>query len=109
MDLFNTLGVSSGTWVSEHLSTIALMLVATALVVYGSMLNSVVRGVVAPFHLIIRVSAFVLLCTFGYGLLTVFLVPWVAKAIALVPDLFRLPAVAAVFIALGLVAERKRV
>ena len=96
-------------WMRSHLGSIALMMVATLLVVYGSNLNALVRNAIGGFHLIIRVGIFVALCAFGYGLITVYTVPWVAQAIAMLPNLWLPPIVVLIFILLGVVAERKKV
>ncbi len=109
MEVLNEAIAPITNWMRGHLYSISLMMVATLLVVYGSNLNGLVRNAIGGFHLIIRVAAFIALCAFGYGLITVYTVPWVAKALSMLPNLWLPPIVAIIFIALGVVAERKRV
>ncbi len=109
MEILNEAMSPIANWMRGHLGAISLMMVATLLVVYGSNLNGLVRNAIGGFHLIIRVVIFVALCAFGYGLITVYTVPWVAQAIGMLPNLWLPPVVVVIFIALGVVAERKRV
>ena len=95
-------------WLRPHLSSIAFMVVATLLVLYGDTINGMVKHAIRQYHFIVRVSVFILLCAFGYGLLTTILTPVLATQMASLPNLYLSPAVAIITVALGILAERKR-
>jgi len=63
---------------------------------------------IAHWVLIARVLAFILMCTFGYGLLTVWLQPLVAALLNSLSAEYRPLAVLLSFCILGILAERKR-
>jgi len=95
-------------WLSDYYQQMSLMLVATALVVYGDLINKHVKRVLAPYHFVIRTSAFVLLCAFGYGLLTIYGAPFVQHVLAYLPWQYQGVAYIASFVLLGFLAERRR-
>lgn len=100
--------IQSSLWVRPHLFTVSLMIVATLLVLYGNNINAAVRRQVQHYHFIIRTIVFILLCAFGYGLLTGLLSPFLAYQLGQVPNHYLGPLVIIITIALGLLAERKR-
>ncbi|TPE50865.1 DUF3392 domain-containing protein [Maribrevibacterium harenarium] len=91
-----------------YLRDIALALVATILVIYGNWVNGVLKRAVSGWVFIARVGAFILMCTFGYGLITFWTQPLVYWLLQQVPYLYRPIAVAIAFSFLGVLAERKR-
>lgn len=95
-------------WLSDYYQQMSLMLVATALVVYGDLINKHVKRVLAPYHFVIKTSAFVLLCAFGYGLLTIYGAPFVRHVLAYLPWQYQGVAYIASFVLLGFLAERRR-
>lgn len=94
--------------VQAHLGDISLALVATCLVIYGDKINGFLKKLVSSWIFIARVSAFILMCTFGYGLLTLWSQPLVYWAITQVDLIYRPVLVFACFCLLGILAERKR-
>lgn len=100
--------IQSSHWLRPHLMTIALMIVATLLVLYGNTINAVVKRQISHYHFIIRVVIFILLCAFGYGLLTSLLTPFVAQQLAKLPNYYLSPIVLIISVSLGALAERKR-
>ncbi|WP_112136397.1 DUF3392 family protein [Marinomonas primoryensis] len=63
--------------IQPHLHDISLALVATCLVVYGDKVNGFLKRLVSSWVFIARVMAFILMCTFGYGLLALWSQPLV--------------------------------
>jgi hypothetical protein len=57
---------------------IATAMIATLLVIFGGFINNALRRVVRKQVIWVRVAAFIGLCTFGYGALTIWLTPIVA-------------------------------
>lgn len=91
-----------------YVRDIALALVATALVVFGDNINAFVRRQTLTLHFFWRTLIFILLCAFGYGALTIFLTPLVAAQLAKLTNLWLPWITLAMFIALALLAQRKR-
>jgi hypothetical protein len=68
----NQILIQLGMWFGRHTSEIAMGVVATLLTIYGNDINSYVRKFFKKNHFFVRFSAFILLCTLGYTLLTNF-------------------------------------
>ena len=109
MEILNDAMMPIAKWLRGNLYQVSLMMVATLLVVYGSNLNALVRNAVSGFHFAVRVAVFVALCAFGYGLITVYTVPWVSKGLGMLPNLWLPLVILGIFVALGVVAEKKKV
>ncbi len=84
----------------------SVALVATLLVIYGDAINRTVRVFVKPYPFVLRISAFVLLCTLGYGALTVWGAGQLRHLMTLIPDTLFAPVMALAFIIVGILAER---
>lgn len=107
MDILNEILIRSGIWTQKHLSSIALALVATLLVIYGNQINLFVKRLLKPYPRLLRILGFVLMCAFGYGLLTVLLTPLLASWLSKVGIKWIAPLVLGVFLLVGWLAERK--
>lgn len=94
-------------WLYPWLGEIAMAIMATLLVIYGDTINRMVKRQVSGMHFIFRTLVFILLCAFGYGAIVVFLTPMMAKWLASVSMMYLGPLVLAIFITLGIVAEKK--
>lgn len=94
--------------IGRHIEAVALALVATCLVIYGDKVNRTLKKAVSAWVFPARVLAFVLMCTFGYGLLTIWLQPLVVWGLKLVGAVWWPLIVSATFLFLGVTAERKR-
>jgi len=95
-------------WIQPHLQDVSLALVATCLVVYGDKVNGFLKKIVSSWVFLARVLAFILMCTFGYGLLALWSQPLVYWGISHVDFVYRPVLVFACFCLLGVLAERKR-
>ncbi|MCY0965719.1 DUF3392 family protein [Parathalassolituus penaei] len=87
-------------------SDIALAWVATLLVIYGDSINGFVRNLVRRQMVVVRILVFIALCTFGYGALTVWVVPFVARFLSHQPANLYVILVVGGFVLLGIMAER---
>jgi undecaprenyl pyrophosphate phosphatase UppP len=58
-------------FIQPYHDDIALAIVATLLVIYGDDINKFVKKNIGKKPLMVRMLAFIALCTFGYGYLTV--------------------------------------
>ena len=104
IDLLNECGV----FIKPHLYQIALSLVATALVIFGGAINGAIKKLLQKQHLVIRVTAFVLVCAFGYGLATVWLTSILAAQLGQIPLSYLAPTIVMLFIVLGTYAQKQR-
>ncbi len=103
-ELFNDLGH----WFRPYQYQSALAIIATVLVIFGNDINSSIKKLVAKQHFIVRTLVFVLVCAFGYGLLTVWLTSLLAQQLAKVPSLYLVPVVFSIFFTLGMYAQKQR-
>ncbi|MFP4080918.1 MAG: DUF3392 domain-containing protein [Ectothiorhodospira sp.] len=107
LEWFDALLLDAGAWLRGYVSQLALAFVATLLVIYGSDINRMVKGAVRHWPRVMRLLAFVVMCVFGYGALTVLITPWIAKGLFQVDTLWLAPVVIGAFLLLGWLAERK--
>ena len=93
---------------SPYYTQMSIMLMATILVVYGDVINSHLKRILAPYHFVIRVSLFVVVCAFGYGALTLYGAPLLHHIIAYLPWKYQGVGFIAAFLLIGFLAERRR-
>ena len=93
---------------ADYFSEMSLMLMATLLVVYGDIINKQVKRGLRGLHFVIRGTLFVLLCTFGYGALTLYGAPLLHHIFKFVAYEYRGVAFILAFVAVGIAAERRR-
>jgi hypothetical protein len=86
----------------------SLAIIATSLVIFGNNINSSIKKLVANQHFVVRTSIFILVCAFGYGLLTVWLTTLLALQLVKVPSIYLLPVVFIIFFILGMYAQKQR-
>ncbi|SEP83587.1 Protein of unknown function [Ectothiorhodospira magna] len=107
IEWLDTILLQAGSWVRGHVGQIALALVATLLVIYGNDINRTLKIILRPYHRLLRLLGFVLMCAFGYGALTVFFTPLLANVLVMVDTRWMAPMVVGAFLLLGFLAERK--
>jgi len=108
MDLLRELNASLAVWTRAHLAAIATAFTTALLVIYGDNINRAVKNRVRNRCFLLRTVVFVLLCAFGYGLLTVLIAPAIANLLSAYSGRYLVPAVALAFIGIGFLGERKR-
>ncbi|TDO95932.1 DUF3392 domain-containing protein [Marinomonas balearica] len=108
MDMLFELNTSAARFMQPHLNDIALAFVATCLVIYGDRINRTVKRAVSSWVFLARISAFILMCTFGYGLLTLWVQPLVLWGLTHINVTYRPLTIVISFVILGVLAERKR-
>ncbi|ADZ89866.1 DUF3392 domain-containing protein [Marinomonas mediterranea] len=108
MDVLFELNSSLARFMQPHLNNIALAFVATCLVIYGDKINRALKKAVSSWMFVARVTAFILMCTFGYGLLTIWVQPFVFWSLTHIDVTYRPLIIIASFVILGVLAERKR-
>ena len=108
MEVIQSVLLQLSRWTQPYYTEIALSIVATVLVIYGDVLNKQLKRFVSSYHFILRTIIFVLVCAFGYGLLTVFAAPFVKQLLMMIPYLYRGISIVGVFLLLGYLAEHRR-
>ncbi|QQD20336.1 DUF3392 family protein [Venatoribacter cucullus] len=94
--------------VRPYTSSIAIALIATLLVIFGGAINEMVRTLIKTQPMWLRVLVFILLCTFGYGILSVWLTGLLQGYLrGLSAGMFLLQ-VSLAFVVIGVLAERSR-
>lgn len=94
-------------WLYPWLDEISMAVMATLLVIYGETVNRLLKRQISGLHFLLRTIIFILLCTFGYGALLIYLTPILTKLLASLGMIYLGPLVVAVFITLGMIAEKK--
>ena len=96
-------------WLAEymrpHNREIAVAMIATLLVIFGGAINNAVRRLVRKQPIWLRISAFIGLCTFGYGALAVWLTPIVASYLINQSPVMYVTSIVLSFIFVGVLAE----
>ena len=103
-----SLFIELGLWFRPYQYQTAMALIATILVIFGQDINNSIKKLTSKQHVIVRTVIFVLVCAFGYGLLTVWLTQLLAEQLSRIPNVYILPTVITMFILLGAYAQRQR-
>lgn len=106
MSWITDLLVQGASQIKPYNGQLAVAFVATLLVIYGDAINRTVRVFVKPYPFVLRIIAFVLLCTMGYGTVTVWGSGQVKALMQQIPDMYLPLIVLAAFVILGVLAER---
>ncbi|NVK24231.1 MAG: DUF3392 domain-containing protein [Gammaproteobacteria bacterium] len=108
MDMILSIFAELGSLIRPYTSDVALALVASLLVITGGDINRYIKRQISSANFFFRTIIFVLVCTFGYGVLTVVLTNIVRTQLAGLSAAYLAIVVIAAFLALGIYAERKR-
>ena len=108
MEVFGELGTIARGWVSGHLTAIATAFTTALLVIYGDNINRAVKNRVRNRHFLVRAAVFMVLCSFGYGILALMITPALADLLRAAGDRYLLPVVVGTFVCIGVLADRKR-
>ncbi len=108
MNLIAEMNTTLTARVGCHLPDIATAYTTALLVIYGDNINRAVKKRVRRYNFLIRTVFFVLLCTFGYGMLTVLIAPAIADLLSAYGGRYLAPIVFLAFIGIGVLGERKK-
>ena len=106
--LLKGLALITADWVRAHVFKIATAFTTALLVIYGDRINAAVKRRIRPYPFVIRTLIFVLLHSFGYGMLTVLITPSVAQFLRYPGDQYVAIFVLSPFLTIGVLAERKK-
>jgi hypothetical protein len=107
MHFLNDVFTGAGHWIRSHLFAISMAWVATLFVIFGGDLNRLVKRIFARFHFLVRLAAFILLCSFGYSAATMVAAKLLNHFLAELSLKTLVPVVAGLFMAIGILAERR--
>lgn len=107
MEWFLSLNNDFSNWLWGHRLVLATSWVAVLLVLYGDNINKLLKRIMQPYHYVFRMFSFVILCSFGYGLLSNYGEVAVHHLIK-VPDRHWFAGIViTIYLTLGFLAERK--
>lgn len=106
MDILIDLIVALSKWTRLHLSDISLGIMATALVLFGPVINAWVRRTIGHLNFAIRTLIFILVCAVGYGLSIIYITPLLTSALAHLNNYTLSPVLLMSFILIGILADR---
>jgi uncharacterized membrane protein (DUF485 family) len=86
----------------------AMAIIATLLVIFGNDINNSLKKLVAKQHFIVRSAIFVLVCAFGYGVLTIWLTGLLSTQLSHIPNVYIVPVIFLIFSLLGMYAQKQR-
>ena len=93
---------------NPYLSEVCMAQIATVLVIYSGEIDKYFRNLLKPNPFIVRVTGFILLNAFGYGVVTIFGAQLLAEFYKQIGAPVRVPVIFVIFIIIGIVAERKK-
>ncbi|MDO6427728.1 DUF3392 domain-containing protein [Thalassotalea sp. 1_MG-2023] len=99
---------SLGQWFRPYQYQTALAIIATILVLFGNDINGALKHMIRKQHFVVRTLVFIVVCAFGYGLLTVWLTALLAKQLSSIPTVYIVPSVVLIFVVLGIYAQKQR-
>jgi hypothetical protein len=100
--------IDAGQWFRGYQYQASMAIIATLLVIFGNNINSYLKKLISKQHFIIRSGIFILVCAFGYGLLTVWLTGVLSQQLARIPNAYIVPVIFCIFSALGIYAQKQR-
>lgn len=106
MDIVVDLVVALSKWSRMHLRDIALAIMATALVLFGPLINAWVGRSIGHLNFFIRTFMFMLVCALGYGLAIIYLTPVIATSLAHLSNFILAPVLMMIFVLVGILAGR---
>ena len=108
MQIISQYFVQLADWLHPYLFKICMAQAATILVVYGRDIDKSIRILLKPHHFALRVIGFVLISAFGYGFVTLTGGGLLRQLYLQIGAPVRVPLILAVFIAIGILAERRK-
>ena len=94
-------------WLRAHQEFSVTAVTAAVLVLGGSFVNRSVKRLFSSNHFLIRTVVFILLCSLGYGILATWLDWGLSSLMHHIDNPYYGPVVILIFIAIGILAERK--
>ena len=107
MEVVSQFFIKLSQWINPYLIELCMAQIGTFLVIHSGQLDKYFRKLLKPNPFLVRVTGFVLLNAFGYGVVTIFGARLLARFYLQIGGSVRVPVLFAVFILIGILAERK--
>ena len=104
----NEILISASQTLRPYLYKIAMAITAACLVLFGDHVNGWIREMVKGYNFVIRLMVFIIVVTFGYGILTLMLAKILEQALDMIPSLYLCPTLIVIFVIIGIIAEEKK-
>jgi len=104
----NEILISASQHLYPYLYKIAMAITAACLVLFGDHVNGWIRDMVKGYNFFVRLSVFIIVVTFGYGLLTLLLAKVLEQTLDMIPSLYLCPVLIVIFVIIGIIAEEKK-
>ena len=91
----------------SHSYNICFAWTAALLVIFGSNLARFAKNMASTWHFVFRVIFFMIVCGFGYGILTVFVTRFLNQQLNSLSNIWVIIATLIAFFGLGVLADRK--
>lgn len=95
-------------WMRPYLTEIASAYVVTILAIYGEDINRLLKNKVRKYPWIVKTMAFIALCSIGYTLMTVAMVPVIRKGLEAFGGTYIAPITIVFYIVIGILASQKK-
>lgn len=107
INAFSNVAITVGQWLAPYLYNISLLLVVCLISLYANDIIKITKRFVARRHFIIRIACFVLITGFGFGLMVVFVTPFLSQLLMMLGIKWLAVTVLVAFIVLGVIADKK--
>ena len=108
MEVVSLFFIRLSQWMDPYLIEVCMAQVATFLVIHSGELDKYFRKLLKPTPFLVRVTGFVLLNAFGYGIVTIFGARVLTSFYWQIGSSGRVPVIISVFILIGILAERRK-
>jgi hypothetical protein len=98
----------SSDWVEKYLPQVTNSIVITLLAVYGNDINAFIKQKLKDKHILVRYAGFILFMSFGYGILAVYMLPYIQKGLLLFGDKYLALVVVGFYLLICILATRKK-
>ncbi len=106
MNIISNLIINLSHWMRGYLSEIALAILATLLVIYGSSLNRAIKRNISQMNFLLRTAIFMLVCALGYGATLILLNPLLAGVLGQLNNQTLAPVLILIFVFIGFLTDR---
>jgi len=108
MDFLIDIARSIAHLVRPYLQEVSFAMVASVVFIYGEDLNALLKKQIQPYHVLVRILIFIVVCAFGYGALTVFLAMALERVLDGMDSVSLVLLLLGFILAIGLMAERRK-
>lgn len=106
--MFDRLLVKLSMELRPHCDVIAMAIIATLLALYGDNINRLIKKRIQAYPFLGRLAIFVLLCTFGFGIFSVFIASLLEDFLLQMNRYWLAPVVIGIFLLIGFLADREK-